>query len=92
MDTVKSAIKPVKAAAEDVLFVCQKCEGGKQLRRSLKDAIKESGRKREVRVVASGCMDVCPKHTVTLARAAAGKPVRYLVVRSDAALDEILND
>ncbi len=48
-----------KAAA--TLFVCTKCRAGKDLRRQLKRTLKETGRKRELRIVACGCLDVCPK-------------------------------
>ncbi|GAC1405719.1 MAG: hypothetical protein NVSMB64_10800 [Candidatus Velthaea sp.] len=87
---MSSTAKPAKAPAPEVLFICQKCDGGKALRRTLKAAIKESGRKRAVRVVASGCLDVCPKQGVTVARASTGRPATYAVFRAGAALDDIL--
>ncbi|WP_440221935.1 hypothetical protein ACQQ2N_12660 [Dokdonella sp. MW10] len=53
----------------DVVFVCTKCmkrQDRESLRDDLKRALKASGT-RDVRVVASGCLDLCPKDAVTIA-------------------------
>ena len=45
---------------EALVLVCQKCGGGKSLRRDLKARAKSLG-KRRFRVVKSSCLDLCPK-------------------------------
>lgn len=82
--------KVVKAPAPEVLFVCQKCEGGKELRSELKSALKASGRKRDVRVVGCGCLNVCPKHAITVAHTTSDRPTTFAIVDRTAALAEIL--
>lgn len=68
---------PIRAAAswDDVLFVCGKCMkrqkgdwSGPPLRKQLKHALKSEGVGKQIRVVQCGCLDLCPKHGVTLAR------------------------
>lgn len=68
---------PVRAAAswDEVLFVCGKCMKrqkdewpGPPLRRQLKRSLKTTGVGKRIRVVQCGCLDLCPKHGVTLAR------------------------
>ncbi len=45
-----------------LVLVCRACDGdAKGLRRGLKTALAEAGLRKGVRVVASGCLDVCPK-------------------------------
>lgn len=81
MDGIDKAISqrqaPIRAAAswDDVLFVCSKCMkrqkgdgSGSSLRKQLKQALKSHGEGKRVRVVACACLDLCPKHGVTLAR------------------------
>lgn len=82
--------KVVKAPATEVLFVCQKCDGGKDLRRALKRAVKASGRKRDVRVVGCGCLNVCPKRSITVARMASDRPTTFAIVDRAAALADVL--
>lgn len=82
--------KIIKAPTRGVVFVCQKCDGGKDLRRALKSAVKGSGRKRDVRVVGCGCLGVCPKHAVTVARTAADGPTTFAIVDRATALEDVL--
>jgi hypothetical protein len=44
-----------------------KRQGRKELRRELRSQFKDEGRK-DIRVVACGCLDLCPRHGVTIAR------------------------
>lgn len=53
----------------DVVFICNKCmkrQGRDDLRDDLKHALRKAGH-RDLRVVACGCLDLCPKHAVTVA-------------------------
>lgn len=83
-------MKTAKIPTPDVLFVCAECGGGKSERRRLKTAVKEAGRKHEVRVVASGCLDICPKHGVTVAHASRSLPTSYAIVDRETSLDALL--
>jgi predicted metal-binding protein len=65
---------PIEAALaarfKQVVFVCSKCmkkQDRKELRGELRKSLKAEGRK-DIRVVPCGCLDVCPKHGVTIAR------------------------
>jgi (2Fe-2S) ferredoxin len=50
-----------------LVLVCRACDGdAKGLRRGLKTAFAEAGLQKRVRVVASGCLDVCPKRANTV--------------------------
>ena len=54
----------------EVVFVCSKCmkrQDRRELRKDLKRGFKEAGR-RDVRVMTTGCFDLCPKRGVTIAR------------------------
>ena len=78
------SIVPVTFRSRDVLLsVCAKCDGdGKALRREIKRELKTRGRGKSVRVVASTCLDICPKRAVGIAivdrRAGAG--ARYFAI------------
>lgn len=77
-----------KADWKEVVFVCRKCsraqpEGadghGTPLRKWLKRELKARGLGKRIRVVDSGCLDLCPKRGVTLARGSElmrSKPLR----------------
>ncbi|NKF23699.1 (2Fe-2S) ferredoxin domain-containing protein [Solimonas marina] len=76
MDGVKTD-KPIRAAAgwDDVVFVCGKCmrkmkrdDEAPPLRKWLKRELKARGAGKRLRIVECGCLDLCPKHGVTLAR------------------------
>jgi hypothetical protein len=61
---------PAPKSWSEVVFVCAKCmkrQDRRDVRKELKRALKEAGR-RDVRVIASGCFDLCPKRGVTIAR------------------------
>ncbi len=53
-----------------IVLVCSKCmrrQDREDLRGDLRKALKQAGRK-DVRVVVSGCLDLCPEDGVTVAR------------------------
>jgi hypothetical protein len=64
--------------------VCRECSGGKRLSKVLRRSLKDAG-VRDVRVLSSSCLDVCPKRGVTVVTAIAGK-VETAVI--DDALDD----
>ncbi|GAC1397213.1 MAG: hypothetical protein NVS3B17_13270 [Vulcanimicrobiaceae bacterium] len=90
--------KPIVTAVfrkRDVLIaVCKACDGdGKALRRSLERALADRGRGKTVRVVASSCLDVCPKNAVAVAvadrRRLAG--VEYFALAGAAACEALVD-
>lgn len=65
---------PIDAALaarwKEAVFLCSKCmkrQDRKHLRGELRKLLKGERRK-DIRVIACGCLDVCPKHGVTIAR------------------------
>jgi hypothetical protein len=61
---------PAPKSWTEVVFVCAKCmkrQDRRELRKELKHSLKSAGH-RDVRIVAAGCFDLCPKRGVTLAR------------------------
>ncbi|MEP7042920.1 MAG: serine hydrolase domain-containing protein [Dokdonella sp.] len=79
---------PVAARWKELVLICSKCmkrQDRKALRRELRGQLKAEGRK-DVRVVACGCLDLCPKHGVTVARSgelAARPPALHVLDNSD---------
>ena len=63
------SIVPVIFRSRDVLLsVCAKCDGdGKALRRAIKRELKARGRGKSVCVVASSCLEICPKNAIGIA-------------------------
>ncbi len=82
------SIQTLQAPWRNVLVVCSKCSrklhGGfgkkrkQDLAEALKGALKESGRRRELRILEVGCLGVCPKRAVTAI--AAAKPSEVLTI------------
>jgi hypothetical protein len=61
---------PAPKSWTEVVFVCAKCmkrQDRRELRKELKRELKLGGG-RDMRVVAAGCFDLCPKRGVTIAR------------------------
>jgi hypothetical protein len=86
-----SGVQPARLPGRDgVVFVCSECGRGKALRRTLKGALKDRGWKKRLRVVAVSCLDLCPKRGVGVAVGATMGPLRGLVVRDEASVDETL--
>ena len=73
---------------QDVVLVCRKCsrkldggfgkDGDATLRSELKQALRDAGRRRTVRVMETGCFSVCPKRAVSVMQAS--RPGEILVV------------
>lgn len=71
---------------EDLVLVCRKCQkkspgvDGRPLAKWLRRELKRRGQGQRFRVVQVGCLDLCPKRAVTLARGrdlgGARKPLR----------------
>ncbi len=87
MTTREPSPKPIRAAPDwdDVVFVCSECmERGDDelatLRKWLKRELRDRGLKKRIRVIECGCLDLCPKRGVVLARgselAADGRKLR----------------
>lgn len=85
---IPDGLTAVPTPWQDVLLLCRKCgrkldggfgeDGTQALRRVLREALRERGRRRDVRVMEVGCLGVCPKGAVTMARGA--RPGELLVV------------
>ncbi len=70
--------------------MCKECAGEpKPLRKALKRVLKERGR-RDVRVVACSCLDVCPKRATTVA-ASGPNGTRVLVARPGARAEDVVD-
>jgi predicted metal-binding protein len=68
---VEKLIAPVRLPFDGALLVCRKCskklgKEGKELRKTLKEGARERFGKKGVRVLQTGCFDVCPKGSVTV--------------------------
>jgi hypothetical protein len=73
-----------------VLAVCADCAGEpKPLRKALKRLLKERGR-RDVRVIAASCLDVCPKRATTVAACGPGG-TRVLVAKPGARAEDVVD-
>ena len=65
---------------------------GSPLRKQLKQALKKRGAGKRVRVVQCGCLDLCPKHGVTLARGRElGDTKKLRVVKNDDDLQMVID-
>ena len=81
-----------------VILLCGRCarklDGGfgpkrqQPLRNALWTAIKARGSRREVRIIETRCMGICPKKAVTAINAS--RPGRILTVPKGAEADEVL--
>ena len=58
-------LTPVRTRWSTLIAVCSECDGGKRLAKTLRADLKRSGT-RDVRIVRSSCLDVCPKRGVTV--------------------------
>jgi predicted metal-binding protein len=73
-----TAVTVVPTAWEDVILVCGKCskklDGGfgpdrdETLARTLKQTLRQNGRRRVVRVIETKCLGLCPRGAVTMLR------------------------
>jgi predicted metal-binding protein len=82
-----------------VLLVCGKCsrklgggfgpDGKDKLKQALQTALKDNGHRRQVRVMKTGCMGVCPENAVTTLNAA--KPGKVWVVPKNTSVVTVLS-
>ena len=64
-----------------LVTVCAKCDGdGRALRRAMKRDLEGREHRAAVRVVATSCLDLCPKRAVAIAIARDAEPTAYYVV------------
>lgn len=71
-----------------IILLCGKCarkldggygpEGKDKLRHMLREALKETGHRRDVRIIETRCMGVCPKNATTMV--AASRPDIIFVI------------
>jgi predicted metal-binding protein len=81
-----------------VIVICRKCgkklKGGfgpkrkDTLRAVLRQTLRDNGRRRDVKILETGCLGLCPKHGVTALNA--GCPGRVHVIPSGMAADAAL--
>ncbi len=72
MEPPSPAPVPVRTRWTTLIAVCSECDGGKRLAKAMRADLKRSGA-RDVRVVRSSCLDVCPKRGVTVTTLRDGK-------------------
>jgi len=75
-----SPFAPARLKTTTTLFVCAKCPGGKDRRRDVRAALKEADHARDIRTVACGCLDICPKRGAAIVLVATGRPAVCAVV------------
>lgn len=84
---------PQPAPFARIVLVCSKCmrkRDREDLRGDLRKALKQVGRK-DVRVVVSGCLDLCPDDGITVARGhdLGADPARLHVFDADGDIDDL---
>ncbi len=82
----------------EVVLVCGKCskklhggfgpEGDETLARTLKQALRQAGQRRTVRVIETKCLGLCPKGAVTVVQA--GTPEALLSIAGPSGLAGLL--
>lgn len=87
---MKETSSPVETA---LVLICEKCgkdfdrdgNASKTLARACKERIKDQGLKGEVRVLLTGCMDLCPRKAIAvgLVRTDAPVPPRFFEAAPD---------
>jgi predicted metal-binding protein len=87
-----------------VVLVCRKCgkrqKGGfgekrhDTLKTHLRQALRAAGRRRDVRVIETSCLGVCPKHGVTALNASRPQTLHIVPIgiEAEAALRRLLGD
>lgn len=79
-----AARTPVRTKWATLVAVCRECDDAKRLAKALRGSFKAT-QQRDVRVVLTSCLDVCPKRGVTVATTRAGGGVSVAVI--DATLE-----
>jgi predicted metal-binding protein len=87
-----------------VLLVCRKCgkrqrggfgdKGRDSLKSVLRQSVRDTGRRRDIRVLETSCLGICPKRGVTALNAARPGALRVIPAGTPAgdALDALLRD
>ena len=93
-----------KTPWSDVIILCRKCgkkrDGGfgkkrkESLKAALRQATRDSGRRRQIRVLETGCLGICPKDGVTALNASRPAILHIIQVGSNGtdALQALLGD
>ncbi len=78
----------------DIIIVCRKCgkklKGGfgdkrkDTLKTHLRQALRDAGRRRDVRVIETSCLGICPKHGVTALNAGHPQTIHIIPAGTDA--------
>ncbi len=86
-------MKRVKRTSwQSLILVCRKCgkDADVDLRSELRDEVRSQGMKDQVRVVATSCLDICPKGQVAVAVARPGQPLRTFIVDARGKVGRVL--
>jgi hypothetical protein len=93
-DLVRARPTPWKT----VILLCGKCtrkmdggygsKGKDTLRTAMREALRVRGHRRDVRIIETRCMGICPKKAVTGLNAS--RPGRILTIPKGAATDEVM--
>ena len=73
-----TSVTRIPTPFQDVVLVCRKCskkldggfgpDGDESLGRAMKQMLRETGRRRSVRVIETKCLSLCPRGAVTMLR------------------------
>ncbi len=81
---LRAPVSSVRKESRAVVLICSSCPAGRKIRRRVKAAVKSEQRKSVVRVIACGCLDVCPKRGAAALIASSLEPVRRIVIAGQA--------
>jgi hypothetical protein len=84
--------EPVSPRWETLVLVCEKCKGARHgpdahgIRKGLKHRL---GKSKQLRVLESPCMGVCPDDAVTVCVTRTSRAAEVMLVRSESELDAL---
>ncbi|HEX5659794.1 MAG TPA: hypothetical protein VFX59_21515 [Polyangiales bacterium] len=84
--------EPVSPKWQTLVLVCEKCKGARHgpdahgIRKGIKHRI---GKNKELRVLETGCMGICPDDAVTVCVTRLARPAEVVLVRSESELDAL---
>ncbi|MET0284311.1 MAG: hypothetical protein ABW352_07565 [Polyangiales bacterium] len=87
--------EPVTPPWQTLVLICEKCKGARHgpdahgIRKGLKHRI---GKNKQLRVLESPCMNVCPDDAITVCITRTTRPAEVLLIRSEAELDALASD
>jgi hypothetical protein len=100
----KTALRSRPTPWQEVLILCRKCgkkldggfgpKRGESLKTELRQALRDVGRRRQVRVMETGCLGICPKDGVTALNATHPGTIHIIPTGADgpAAMRTLLGD